>query len=254
MVAATGKPAYQEPFTPLPEGFLNVPYNSIESIKQATSNRTCAVLLEPIQGEGGVIVPSKYYLQEVQKWCNQKDILLILDEIQTGFGRTGSLFACQDFEVQPDILTVGKGLGGGVPISAVIANSKAAVFGPGDHGSTFGGNALNCAAAYASFKWILDNNIVEHAHEMGLYFLNKLTILHNKYNNIVQVRGKGLLLAVEFNKSIAMNIVHTCRDNGLLINPVKPTAIRFMPPLIIEHYHIDEAIKILDKAIDANIH
>ena len=249
MVAATGKPEYQDPFRPLPVGFINVPYNNVFEIKYATSKQTCAVLLEPIQGEGGVNIPSTYYLQEVREWCTEKNILLILDEIQTGFGRTGSLFAYQESGIMPDILTVGKGMGGGVPVSAVIANTKSAVFSHGDHGSTFGGNALNCAVAYEVFKWMLEHNIPQNAKKVGYYLMDRLLILYKKYNLILQIRGKGLLVAIEFNRPVAMEIVKLCRDKGLLINPVKPTAIRLMPPLTINNSHIDEALKIIESAI-----
>ena len=165
MVAATGQKNLQEPYTPLVSGFVNVEYNRIEAIKQATNSQTCAVMLEPIQAEGGVNVPSKGYLQKVRDWCDQKKILLILDEVQTGMGRTGTLFAYQQYGVEPDIMTLAKGLASGVPIGVVMAKKKADVFKAGEHGSTFGGNPLACAAAYAAVKFIIENDVTGQCRE-----------------------------------------------------------------------------------------
>ncbi|GAI77305.1 unnamed protein product, partial [marine sediment metagenome] len=156
MTAATGQPKFQQPYLPLPLGFINVEYNNIEAIKKATTNQTCAVMLEPVEAEGGVIIPDDKYLAAVRAWCNQKGILLILDEIQTGVGRTGTLFAYEQYSIEPDIMTLAKGLGSGVPIGAVLAKDRASVFVPGDHGSTFGGNVLACAASYAALRFIID--------------------------------------------------------------------------------------------------
>ena len=249
MVAATGKPVYQAPYTSLPAGFINVPYNSLEAIQKATTEKTVAILLEPIQGEGGVNIPDDDYLKKVRAWCDEKGLLFILDEVQTGFGRTGSLFAYQQFGVVPDILTIGKGLGGGVPISAILVKEKAAVFEPGDHGHTFSGNPLMCAAAYASFRYILMNDVPGNARRIGEYFIAHLRELQKKHSVITEVRGRGLLIAVEFKTDISAELTKECVTEGLLINNMKPNAIRFMPPLIITTREVDRAIDILNRVL-----
>ncbi len=245
--AATGQNKFQEPYTPLPTGFVNVPYNDIETIKRATTKLTCAVMLEPIQGEGGVNVPDDDYLGKVRSWCDEKGLLLILDEIQTGIGRTGSLYAYQQYGVEPDIMTIAKGLGGGVPIGAFLAKEAACVFKPGEHGSTFGGNPLVCAAGYAVLSYIIDNHIPEHVQKAGSYLYNGLQDLAGKYAAITGVRGKGLLLAVGLKDEIAGDLVLGCMDRGLLVNNVKPDALRLIPPLVVTEKDIRKALDILDK-------
>ena len=246
MVAATGQPKFQEPYTPLPEGFINVEYDDMNAIKRAMGKKTCAVMLEAVQGEGGVNVPDGDYLKEVRSWCDEQGILFILDEIQTGMGRTGTLFAYQQYGIEPDIMTLAKGLGGGVPIGALLAKEKASVFGPGDHGSTFGGNPLACAAGYSTLKYILEHNVVENCRQVGNYLKASLEGLKAKFENIVEVRGLGLLVAVELSSDIADGVVKACLDEGLLLNAVKPSALRFMPPLIIGQSEVDEATGILE--------
>ena len=246
MVAATGQPKFQEPYAPLPEGFINVEYDNVDAIKKASGRKTCAVMLEAIQGEGGVNVPADDYLKEVRSWCTEQGILLILDEIQTGMGRTGTLFAYQHCGIEPDIMTLAKGLGGGVPIGALLAREKASVFSPGDHGSTFGGNPLACAAAYATLNYILEHNIVENCRQVGDYLKASLDGLKSKFKSIVEVRGRGLLVAVELSSDIADGVVKSCLEEGLLLNAVKPNALRFMPPLIIGESEVDEAMGILE--------
>ena len=167
MVAATGQPKFQKPYEPLPAGFVNVVYNDIEAVKSATTSKTCAVLLEPVQGEGGVNIPSQEYLKQVRRWCDEKGILLILDEVQSGVGRCGSLFAYEQFGIEPDVLALAKGLAGGIPIGAFLATEKASVFTRGEHGTTFGGNPLACSAGHAALKYIIDNDIPGHAKSMG---------------------------------------------------------------------------------------
>jgi len=233
----------------LPAGFVNVEYNSVEAIKAATTNQTCAVMIEPIQGEGGVNLPEDNYLAAVRAWCDQKGILLILDEIQTGMGRTGTLFAYEQYGVEPDIMTLAKGMASGVPIGAILAKDKASVFAPGEHGSTFGGNPLACAAGYAVLKFIIDNGVAGNAKRVGQYFATKLKDLRQKFRFITDVRGCGLLLAIEFSSDIAQSVLMACLDGGLLVNRVKPNAVRFMPPLIIGNEEVDEALGILDKAL-----
>ena len=251
MIAATGQPKFQQPYIPLPSGFANVEYNNIEVIKAATSPQTCAIMLEPVQGEGGVNLPDDDYLKQVRDWCDQQGILLILDEIQTGIGRTGTLFAYEQYGVEPDIMTLAKGLASGMPVGAILAKDGASVFTPGEHGSTFGGNPVACAAAYATVKFIVENDISGNASKVGDYLTAGLNKLSRKYQMVTNVRGRGLLVAMEFNRDIAQEAVIACLERGLLVNKVKPNALRFMPPLIIGNAEVDEALGILDKALSS---
>jgi acetylornithine/N-succinyldiaminopimelate aminotransferase len=253
MVAATGQPKFQEPYLPLPVGFINVEYNNIESIKSATTEKTCAVMLEPVQGEGGVNIPDDDYLAKVKEWCDLQGILLVLDEIQTGTGRTGTLYAYEQYGVEPDVMTLAKGLGSGVPIGAILAKDRTSVFVPGEHGSTFGGNPLTCAAAYATLRYVLDNDIVGNVREVGRYLIDSLEGLKRKYQSITGVRGCGLLVAVEFDSDIAGSLLTGCLERGLLVNRVKPNTLRLMPPLIVGNGEVDKAIGILDGAISSII-
>ena len=249
MVAATAQPKFQQLYIPLPTGFINIEYNDIEAIKAATTNQTCAVMLEPVQGEGGVNLPSDNYLSAVRAWCDQAGILLILDEIQTGLGRVGTLFAYEQYGIEPDIMTLAKGLASGIPIGAILAKERVAVFTPGEHGSTFGGNPLACAAGYATLKFILDSDISGNARKVGQYLIAGLESLRQKFQFIIDVRGRGLLVAMEFSRDIAQSVVMACVERGLLVNQLKPNALRFIPPLIIGNEEVDEAIGILDKAL-----
>ena len=249
MVAATGQPKMQEPYAPMPEGFINVEYDNVDIIKKASGQKTCAVMLEAIQGEGGINVPHEGYLKEVRSWCDEQGILLILDEIQTGIGRTGVLFSYQHYGIEPDIITLAKGLGGGVPIGALLAKEKVSVFDPGDHGSTFGGNPLACSAGYATLQYILEHNVVENCQQVGDYLEASLERLKSRFENVTGVRGRGLLLALELSSDIAGSVVKACLEDGLLLNAVKPNAVRFMPPLIIGKRDVDEAIDILERVL-----
>jgi acetylornithine/N-succinyldiaminopimelate aminotransferase len=249
MVAATGQPKFQQSYPPLPTGFVNVQFNDVEAIKSATTERTCAVMLEPIQGEGGVNLPDEGYLPAIRKWCDQKGILLILDEVQTGIARTGTLFAYEQYGVEPDIMTLAKGLASGVPIGAILAKEKASVFAFGEHGSTFGGNPLACAAGYATVKFVIDNNIAGRVKEVGQYLIGRLEKMKPKFPSITDIRGRGLLVAIEFKDEIAQLLVESCLERGLLVNKLKPNAIRFIPPLIIGKKEVDEALDMLDKAL-----
>ena len=248
-VAATGQPHYQELFTPIPTGFTHVEYNDIEAIKKATTKNTVAVMLEPVQGEGGVNVQSENYLSDVRAWCDQNDMLLILDEVQTGFGRLGSLFGYQQFNIEPDIMTLAKGLGGGVPIGAFLAKNSACAFEPGDHGSTFGGNALTTAAAHASCKYIIDNDIPSEAKIKGDHLQAGLLKLMDSISIITDVRGMGLLWAVEFADEITPKVIENANNLGLLMNPTRPNLIRLMPPLTVSINELDEALNRLESAI-----
>jgi acetylornithine/N-succinyldiaminopimelate aminotransferase len=250
MVAATGQSKFQEPYVPLPNGFINVEYNDIQSIKKVTGINTCAVMIEPIQGEGGVNVPEKAYLKEIREWCDEHNILLILDEIQTGVGRLGKMFGYEIFGIEPDIMTLAKGLGGGVPIGAILAKEKASVFAPGEHGSTFGGNPLICATSLAVLNFIIDNNLCDKAEKIGEYFKEQLNRLKNEYSFIKEIKGTGLLIGIVFNSDISEKLVLKCLENKLLVNSVKPNIMRFMPPLIIQKKHVDEAIGKLEEVFN----
>ncbi len=249
MTAATGQPHYQEPYAPLPPGFKNVPFNDIAALKAATTSQTCAVMLEPIQGEGGVNMPAEGYLRDVRKWCDEKGLLLILDEIWTGMGRCGTLYAHQQFGIEPDIMTLAKGMGSGVPIAAFLAKEHCSVFVPGDHGSTYGGNPLMCATGYAVLKYIIDNDVPGNAGKVGQYLLDGLKGLQKKYAFITDARGRGMLAALEFNKDIGQDVLMACLENGLWVNRVKPNALRLMPALVIGKKEVDEAIRILDRVL-----
>ncbi|MFC1902196.1 aspartate aminotransferase family protein [Chloroflexota bacterium] len=249
MTVATGQPKFQEPYVPLPTGFVNVEYNNLEAIQSATTDNTCAVILEPVQGEGGVNIPDDNYLAAVRAWCDRKGILLILDEIQTGICRLGPLFAYEQYGVEPDIMTLAKGLGSGLPIGALLAKESASVFAVGEHGSTFGGNPVTCAAAYATLKFVIDNDIAGNVREVGRYLMERLEGLQGKYGFITDVRGRGLLIAVEFDSDMAQAVLMACLDRGLLLNRVKPNTIRMIPPLIIGRNEVDRAIGVLNEVL-----
>lgn len=250
MIAATGQPAYQERWEPLSPGFINVPYNDLEAVKQSTSTKTCAVVVEPLQGEGGVNVPSEDYLSELRQWCDENNLVLIFDEVQTGMGRLGTLWGYQTSGVEPDVMTLAKGLGNGMPVGAFLCKEKFNVLEPGDHGSTFGGNPLATAAANAALHFMLDEHIPEKALEMGRYLESQLEKLKTKFEGvIIDVRGQGLLLAIQFHDTISARLVSICNDKGLLLNPVRPDAIRLMPPLVITKAEVDEAVSKLETGL-----
>jgi acetylornithine/N-succinyldiaminopimelate aminotransferase len=247
--AATGQPHYQEPYRPLPPGFKHVAFNDAAAIKSATTPQTCAVMLEPVQGEGGVNIPDDDYLKQVRQWCDEKGILLILDEIQTGVGRCGSLFAYQQYGIEPDIMTLAKGLGNGVPIGAFLSKQHCSVFSPGEHGSTYGGNPLVCAVAHAVVSHIIASDVPGNAARMGAYLVEELNKFKQKYPFVKEVRGKGLLVAVEFDRDVAQDVMMSCLKEGLWSNRVKSNAVRLMPPLVIGKKEVDDAVSILDKVI-----
>ena len=250
MTAATGQPHYQELYKPLPIGFKHVPFDDVEAVIAATTDRTAAVMLEPVQGEGGVNIPSPGYLEGVREWCDEKGLLLIFDEVQTGLGRLGTLFGYETFGVEPDVMTLAKGLGGGVPIGAFLAKDSASVFEPkGEHGSTFGGNALTCAAAFASTKYVIDNDLPGNAMRMGDYLGAALEALKDRRDAVKDVRGMGLLWAVEFETDMAADIYPAAMDEGLLLGLLGPNGIRLMPPLTVDEAEIDQAMERLDSAV-----
>ncbi len=245
MTAATAQHKYQELYTPLPPGFVNVEWNDPQAIRDATGVNTCAVMIEPVQGEAGVRIPDDDYLPLVRRWCDEKGILLILDEVQTGVGRTGTLFAYEQAGVEPDIMVLAKGLASGVPIGAFLAKERASAFQPGDHGSTFGGNPLACAAGFAVVKYIIEHDIPGQVRRVGDRFLRLLDDVVRDIPIAQQARGRGLLLALVLNKDVAEEVTLECLRQGLLINKVRPNTVRFMPPLIASDSDIDEAVAIL---------
>lgn len=250
-VSATGQPHYQELFQPIPPGYSHVAFGDIEELRGAITDNTVAVMVEPVQAEGGVNIPPEGYLENVRELCDQEGLLLIFDEVQTGMGRLGSLFGYEKFGVEPDIMSLAKGLGGGVPIGAFMAKDEACAFEPGDHGSTFGGNALTCAAAYASTKYIIDNDVSGNAAAMEAHMAEGLANLQSKYSQIQEVRGMGLLWAVLFESDIGPDVVANCNAEGLLTNPLRPNAVRLMPPLTVSKEEIEQAMERLDAAIGA---
>ncbi len=247
-VTATAQERFHVGFAPLPEGFRYVPYNNLQALEEAITEKTCGVMVEPIQGESGVVLPAPGYLQGIRSICDEKGLLMIADEVQTGIGRTGTLFACEQEKVVPDIITSAKALGNGFPIGACLAKEKiASAFGPGTHGSTFGGNPLACAAALATLETILNANVLENCRKVGEYFLSRLSELKEKHSQIREVRGRGLMLAVELSIPGA-GIVSDCMGKGLLINCTNENVLRFVPPLIITKQDVDKAIGILDES------
>jgi acetylornithine/N-succinyldiaminopimelate aminotransferase len=251
-LTATGQKKFHKGFEPLVEGFKYVPFNDASAIEAAITDKTCAVMLEPIQGESGVRMPSPDYLRDVRRLCSDRGLLLILDEVQTGMGRTGKLFAYEHFGITPDIMTLAKGLGGGMPIGAALATEQvASTFKPGDHASTFGGNPLACAAAVATLQTILDGGfILDQCKRMGERMMARLNLIKNDFPSLVnEVRGMGLLVGMEINRECAP-IVQASLDRGLLINCASGNVLRFMPPLIVQDEDIDHMIEILEQSLE----
>jgi len=243
-LSATAQSKKQKLFEPLLKGFLYGEFNNIDTVEALISDRTCAIMLEPVQGESGVYPADDSFMKDLRKICHEKDILLMLDEVQTGFGRTGRMFAYENYGIEPDILILAKSLGGGMPIGALVSTDEISkVFVPGMHGSTFGGNAASCAAASAVLDYIKDNNIVTRAAKLGAYMLLKLKRLEERYNSIKEVRGLGMMAAVELYEPVAAKIVQDSLADGLIINRVSDSILRFLPPLIIKKSDIDRLIK-----------
>ena len=249
-LTATGQDHYHHGFGPLPAGFDYVPYNDIQALEAKMSDKTCAVMLEAIQGEGGVHVPDPDYLPKVRALCDKYNAVLIFDEVQCGMGRTGTFFGCQQFGVKPDIVTLAKGLAGGVPIGAFMATDKvASAFHAGDHGSTFGGNPLACAAACVVLDALIDGNLMENAKEIGAYLQSKFEEYKAKYPNLIkEVRGRGLILGMELTRP-GREIANECLDYGAIINCTAGNVLRFVPPLNSTKAHVDELISVLDKVL-----
>jgi acetylornithine/N-succinyldiaminopimelate aminotransferase len=244
-----GKETFQNGFGPLPEGFKQLPFNDLVALEDIDEDAK-AIFVECVQGEGGVIPASRDFLEIINEVCKAKDILLVVDEIQTGIGRTGKMFSYEHFDIDPDIITLAKGLGSGVPIGAILAKESVAnVLQPGDHGSTFGGNPLACAAAIATLEVILEDDLLEHTRQVGTYLINQLNDLAKNYDFIKEVRGAGLMVGIEF--------VEPCRplalklmEEGLLVSCTAMHTIRLVPPLNISMAETDEIISILKKVLD----
>ncbi|MFH1779192.1 MAG: aspartate aminotransferase family protein [Candidatus Omnitrophota bacterium] len=248
-VTATGQPKYQEGFAPLPAGFVHAPFNDLEAVKAKMTDKTIAIMIEPIQGEGGIHIASDEFMSGLRKICDERKFLLIFDEIQTGMGRTGRMYCYQHYNVTPDIMVLAKTLGGGFPIGALIAKRDIAdVLQPGTHASTFGGNPLACAASLATFEAIEEGNLVEKAKRRGGYLHNRLLILKKDFPFVKIVRGKGLMQGVELEIE-GKAIVDKCIEKGLLINCTQKNVLRFMPPLIVKNPEIDKAVSILSEAL-----
>ena len=251
-VAATGTARYRDPFQPLAPGFSHVPWNDLDAIKAATTDKTVAVLLEPIQGEAGVNLPAPGYLKGIREWCDERGLLLILDEIQTGIGRTGTLFAYEQEGVEPDIMCLAKGLAGGVAIGAMLAREEIAKhLVPGDHGTTFGANPLATATGLAALGFIIENKLPEQAARASERLMARLRSMEDRLPVVTEVRGRGLLIAVGLSKDVSADVVAAARERGLLANNVRPNAVRLMPPLTVTDDEIDRACDILEASIQA---
>jgi len=247
-MSATGKEQWNTLFEPKTPGFIHVCGNDQEALERVVSEKTCAVMLEPVQGEGGVNIASTEYLNWLSDYCAKKKILLIFDEIQTGIGRTGKLFGFEHTGMRPDIITLAKGLGGGFPVSAMLAREQLNIFDPGDQGGTFCGQPLAMAVALAVVHEVIGKDLTGNADRMGQYLLKKLEELVPS-TGIHSIRGQGLLAAFDLPEPLGTKIVDACRELGLLVNSPQPLTVRLMPPLIVEKKHIDAALSILEKAL-----
>jgi acetylornithine/LysW-gamma-L-lysine aminotransferase len=248
-LSATWKQKYREPFMPLVPGFTHVPPNNLEKLKAAITDKTAAVIIEPIRGEGGILMPSDDFLPGLRKLCDEKGILLILDEVQAGFGRTGKVFACEHWNVVPDILCVAKSVAGGLPIGVTFAKEEImASLQRGEHSSTFSGNPLVCAAASAAIDALVEDKLPERAATLGKYFKDKLDALAEKYKVVREVRGLGLMIGMEFRFDI-YNIIQECQNQGVLVLDAGRNILRFLPPLVITQEQIDKVVNALDVAI-----
>jgi len=248
-LSATGQEKIRKGFNPVLSGFEFVPFNDIDALRKKINPEICAVMMEPIQGEGGVRIPDKDYFRRVRKLCDETGTLLIFDEIQTGIGRTGKLFAYEHFGIEPDIMTLAKALANGLPMGAMLSVEHVAeAFGPGSHASTFGGTPLVSAASLATLRVLKEENIIEHCARVGEYFKEKLSRLKEYHPVVEDVRGRGLLLGMEL-KTAGTHIVDACREKGFLINCIQDKILRFAPPLIITKKEIDALIKCLDEIL-----
>ncbi len=247
MITATGQDKVKKGFEPLPHGFVHVGFNDIEAVGEAITDKTIAIMLEPVQCEGGINIARHEYMKALRKICDDKDFILIFDEVQTGMGRAGNMFAYQNYGVTPDVMTLAKSLGGGMPIGACVANEKFQdVLTPGTHASTFGGSPIVCAAALAVFDAIKKEKLIQNANRMGAYLKKKLESLRSKHHFIKEIRTMALIVGVELTMK-AEGIYRECLKEGLLINCTQDTVLRIMPPINVTKAQIDKAISILNK-------
>ncbi len=234
-LTATAQEKFHRGFEPLLPGIKYCPYDDPEALAEAIDESTCAVMVEPIQGESGVRVPSETFLKEVRRICDEKGVLLILDEVQTGMGRTGRLFAYEHWGIEPDLMTLAKALGGGLPLGALVAKEEISkAFSPGDHASTFGGNPLSCRAGCVVFDELLEGGVLENCQRMGRYLMEELETLAKRYNKVKEVRGKGLMIGVELEGPWAKEVAKKAMEKGILIGTAGDKVIRLLPPLIVE--------------------
>lgn len=248
-LAMTGQGKYQKGFEPIPPGFGRIGFNDVDSLEGAITERTCAVILEAIQGEGGVHVVTREFMKRVRELCDENGALLIMDEVQCGMGRTGAMFAYSHFGIEPDVVTMAKGLGGGVAIGALLAKEEVAVaFEPGNHASTFGGNPLACSAAIATLDVIEGEGLVRKAAELGSYFMDRLDEVAGRHIAIRGIRGMGLMIGVEL-EFPGGEIVRDCLERGLLTNCTAERVVRFLPPLTVTREEIDRAVSIFESSI-----
>jgi acetylornithine/N-succinyldiaminopimelate aminotransferase len=249
-LAATGTPRYQQPFTPMPEGFVHVAYDDADAVAAAVDDSTVAVMMEPVQGESGVVPMRDETLRALRALCDERDLLLILDEVQTGMGRTGRWWAHQHAGVTPDVMTVAKGLGGGVPIGAVLAAPRADVLEPGDHGCTFGGNPLATAVAVAVMREIEQQGLIDNAARVGAHLQRSLLTLRDAGKPVESVRGRGLMVAAVLSEDIAPRVARAGLETGVIVNAVGQRVLRMVPPLVITEAQADEAVRRLGAALD----
>ena len=249
-ITLTGQPKYHKGFKPLPKGFKHVEFNNFEALKKAVTKKTAAIVIEPIQGEGGINVATKEYLKKVKALCNKQDILLIFDEVQSGMGRTGKMFAFEHYGIKPDVMTLAKTLGGGFPIGALVASKKVSkVLTPGTHASTFGGSPIVCAASLAVFEAIKKDKLLLNVNKIGSYLVKELEILKKKYPHIIKgIKGKGLMLGIELHIDGTALPVLALKE-GLLINCTQGNILRMLPPLNITKHNVDEALKLFEKVL-----
>ncbi len=251
-LSVTGNTHYQEPFKPLIGGVKFAEYNNLDSVKALITDKTCGIILEPVQGEGGVYPASEEFLKGIRKLCDELDILLVFDEIQCGMGRTGKMFAHEYYDVKPDVMTVAKALGCGFPVGAFLTNEKAAVLVPGDHGTTYGGNPLACKAVSKVLDMFENRKILENVNEVSAYLDDKLQMLCDKYEAAKGIRGKGLLKGLVIDENIPVNqVVVKAMEQGLIVISASGNVLRMVPPLIITKEHVDEMIAILDRVFAA---
>lgn len=248
-LSVTGNEKYQEPFRPLIGGVVFADYNDLESVRALVNDRTCAVILEPLQGEGGIYPAAKEFMEGIRKLCDEKDILMICDEIQCGMGRTGSMYCYQQYGVIPDVVTTAKALGNGLPVGAFMCREFCASLVPGDHGSTYGGNPLVCAAANAVLDQFEEKQLPEHAKKIGAYLYQKLDELAERKKSIAAHRGIGLMQGLELSVPVG-NVIKKAQELGLIVISASGNVLRFVPPLIIEKEHVDEMISILDQCME----